>query len=61
MGAQYQDVTTDNDVAFAYALGLDFATGLPDAAFGDRYWVNVFDPAYTIVCRMEKRWLPKGS
>lgn len=46
MGAQYQDVTTDNDSALAYALGLDRATGAPDAAFGDRYWIGVFDPAY---------------
>ena len=46
MGAQYQDVTTDNDVAFAYALGYDFATGGPDVFFGDRYWINVFDPQY---------------
>ena len=22
---------------------------------------NVFDPAYTMVCRIEKRWLPKPS
>ena len=46
MGAQYQDVTTDNDSAYAFALGYDFATGGPDGALGDRYWIDVFDPAY---------------
>ncbi len=46
IGAQYQDVTTDNDSGSAYALGLDLATGLPDDDFGDRYWINLFDPVY---------------
>lgn len=46
MGVQYQDVTTDNDSANAYALGYDFATGGPDATFGDRFWINLFDPEY---------------
>ncbi|NEZ04337.1 TonB-dependent siderophore receptor [Wenzhouxiangella sp. XN201] len=46
MGAQYQDVTTENDFAYAYALGYDFATGGPDETLGDRYWINLFDPAY---------------
>jgi len=46
IGAQYQDVTTDNDAGSAFALGLDPATGLPDDNFGDRYWINLFDPVY---------------
>lgn len=45
-GTQYQDVTTENDNAYAYALGYDFATGGPDATFGDAWWINVFEPAY---------------
>ena len=46
LGAQYQDVTTETDTAYAYALGYDFATGGPDATFGDTYWINLFDPQY---------------
>lgn len=46
IGAQYQDVTTETDTAYAYALGYDFATGGPDATFGDTYWINLFDPEY---------------
>lgn len=46
MGAQYQDVTTENDSATAYALGYDLTTGQPDQTFGDTYWINVFDPRY---------------
>lgn len=46
MGTQYQDVTTENDNAFAFALGYDFATGGPDAILGDAFWINVFDPVY---------------
>jgi iron complex outermembrane receptor protein len=49
VGAQYQDVTTENDNAYAYALGYDFATGGPDAVLGDTYWINVFDPVYGAV------------
>ena len=45
IGAQYQDVTTKNDAGSAFALGLDLATGLPDGNLGDRYWINLFDPA----------------
>jgi iron complex outermembrane receptor protein len=45
-GAQYQDVTTDNDSAYLYALGLDFATGLPGGTYGDTFWFNPFDPVY---------------
>ena len=45
-GAFYQDVTTENDFAYAYALGYDFATGGPDAVFGDEFWINMFDPEY---------------
>lgn len=46
IGAQYQDVTTENDTRYAYALGYDFATGGPDEVFGDTYWINLFDPVY---------------
>lgn len=46
LGLQYQDVTTENDFANAYALGYDFVTGGPDATYGDRFWINLFDPAY---------------
>ena len=46
IGTQYQDVTTENDNAYAYALGYDFATGGPDGILGDAYWINVFDPVY---------------
>lgn len=46
MGVQYQDVTTENDRATAYALGYDLATGQPDSSFGSQYWINVFDPVY---------------
>lgn len=46
LGTHYQDVTTDNDSAYAFALGYDSATGRPDAGLGDTYWINVFDPQY---------------
>ncbi|MFW5926763.1 MAG: TonB-dependent siderophore receptor, partial [Wenzhouxiangella sp.] len=46
IGAQYQDVTTENDTRYAFALGYDFATGRPDETFGDSYWINLFDPDY---------------
>lgn len=46
LGVQYQDVTTENDSAYAYALGYDFATGGPDATYGDQFWINLFNPAY---------------
>ena len=46
IGTQYQDVTTENDNAFAFALGYDAATGGPDALLGDAYWINVFNPVY---------------
>ena len=46
IGAQYQDVTTENDYAYAYALGYDFATGGPDTTVGDAWWINVFAPEY---------------
>lgn len=46
VGTQYQDVTTENDNAYAYALGYDFATGGPDAVYGDAWWINVFEPTY---------------
>ena len=47
IGVQYQDVETDTDSAYLFALGYDFATGGPDATFGDRYWLNLFEPQYT--------------
>ena len=46
LGLQYQDVTTENDYAYAYALGYDFVTGGPDATYGDQFWINLFDPTY---------------
>ncbi|MEC9407903.1 MAG: TonB-dependent siderophore receptor [Pseudomonadota bacterium] len=46
VGVQYQDVTTDNNSAYAFALGYDFATGGPDDTLGDTYWINVFNPVY---------------
>jgi len=46
MGTQYQDVTTDSDGYYAYALGYAFAPGAPSTALGDRYWINVFNPVY---------------
>lgn len=46
MGVQYQDVTLGEAGYYAFALGYDFATGGPDATFGDRYWLNVFNPRY---------------
>lgn len=46
MGVMVQDVTTDTDTAYMYALGYDFATGRPDDNLGDRFWINVFDPVY---------------
>lgn len=46
VGAQYQDVTTENDNAYAFALGYDFATGGPDTVFGDTWWIDVFEPVY---------------
>jgi iron complex outermembrane receptor protein len=49
VGTQYQDVTTEKDTAYAYALGYDFATGGPDGILGDTYWINVFDPVYGAV------------
>lgn len=46
LGLQYQDVETENDFSYAYALGYDFATGGPDAVYGDTYWINLFNPVY---------------
>ena len=46
MGAQYQDVTTDSDGYYAWAVGFDPVTRGPDALFGDAYWLNIFDPKY---------------
>lgn len=45
-GLQYQDVTTDNDTAYLFGVGLDFATGLPDSTYGDTFWFNPFEPVY---------------
>ncbi len=44
MGAQYQQVTTDNDTSYNYAMGYDFSAD--PANWDDRYWINPFDPAY---------------
>ncbi|MBL4672339.1 MAG: TonB-dependent receptor, partial [Arenicella sp.] len=46
VGGQYQDVTTDENPAYAYAVGYDFATGGPDQVFGDSFWINPFSPEY---------------
>lgn len=46
IGIQYQDVETDSDTAYMYALGYDFATGGPDATLGDRFWLNLFNPVF---------------
>jgi len=46
IGGQYQDVVTEDDSAYAYALGFDFATRGPDATLGDTYWINLFSPSY---------------
>jgi len=40
LGLQYQEVTTGG------AGYYDFATSGPDSAFGDRYWINLFNPVY---------------
>lgn len=42
IGAQYQDVTTETDSAYAFALGWDPA----GVAHDDRYWINLFNPVY---------------
>ena len=47
MGVQYQDVETDTDTAYLYALGFDFATRGPDDGFGDRFWINTLNPVPT--------------
>lgn len=47
VGIQYQDVTTENDSSFNYAMGYDFSTD--PANWDDRYWLNVFNPVYGAV------------
>lgn len=44
LGAQYQDVTIGEKGYYLFALGYDSKTGGPDAAFGDSFWINVFNP-----------------
>lgn len=46
LGGQLQDVTTDEDSSYAYALGYSFATAGPDQTFGDTFWINPFNPTY---------------
>lgn len=46
IGAMLQDVTTDTDTAYLYALGYDFSTAGPDEAPGDRFWINPLEPVY---------------
>jgi len=46
MGIQYQDVTTDSDGYYAWAVGYNPVTGGPDSVFGDTYWLNMFEPEY---------------
>lgn len=45
-GAQYQEVTTGDAGYYDFATGYSFASGGPDDNFGDRFWINVFDPVY---------------
>ena len=47
MGLQYQDVETDTDSAYLFALGFDPTTRRPDAVLGDRFWINTLDPVPT--------------
>ena len=47
LGLQYQDVETDSNVAYLYALGFDRATRGPDRVFGDRFWINTLNPRPT--------------
>ena len=47
LGLQYQDVETDRNVAYLYALGFDRATRGPDRVFGDRFWINSANPRPT--------------
>ena len=47
LGLQYQDVETDRNVAYLYALGFDRATRGPDRVFGDRFWINSTNPRPT--------------
>ncbi len=43
-GLQYQDVSTDNDQSYNYAMGYNFS---PDpSTWDDRFWINVFNPVY---------------
>lgn len=46
VGTQYQDVTTDSDGYYAWAVGFDATTRQPDTTFGDTYWLNLFNPEY---------------
>ena len=46
IGTQYQNVTTDDDGYYAFAVGFDRVTRGPDATFGDTYWINLFNPVY---------------
>lgn len=47
IGSMFQDVTTDTDTAYLYALGYDAAAAGPDEALGDRFWINPLDPVYS--------------
>ncbi len=52
MGAQWQDVTTDDNSAYNFALGYNFS---PDpTTWDDRYWINVFNPRYGVVPRADE-------
>lgn len=46
MGAQYQDVTIDDDGYYLYALGYNPVDG---SVIDDTYWINVFDPSNSVV------------
>ena len=45
-GVQYQDIETDDDGYYAYAVGYAFQPGEPTTPFGDTYWINLFDPEF---------------
>lgn len=44
LGVQYQDVTTDNDTSYNYAMGYDFSADPNN--WDDTFWLNIFEPVY---------------
>lgn len=53
IGAQHQDVEIGSAGYYAAAIGYDYATGGPDAVYGDMFWINIFNPQYGNVPPME--------